>query len=78
MFLVAQSQGQDMSQFIKTWSLRDYLANDHQVGQWVKSLILKERCWRAEERLPGDQGTSRSRDGVRHLCCDPLYYCTGQ
>ena len=51
-------------------------ANDHKVGQWVKALILKERRWQAEARLPGDQCTSRSRDGVRHLCCDPLYYCT--
>ena len=76
MFLVAKSQGLDMSQFIKTWSLHDYLANDHKVGQWVKALIMKERRWQAEARLPGDQCTSRSRDGVRHLCCDPLYYCT--
>ena len=76
MFLVAKSQGQSMSRFQNTWSRRDYVANDHRVGQWVKDLILRERRWRAEVVPSSDeQGTCRSRGGVRHLCCDPLYYC---
>ena len=74
MFLVAKSQGQSLSEFQKQWSRHDYVANDHRVGQWVKDLIMKERRWQREAQLPGDQGTCRSRDGVRHLCCDPLYY----
>ena len=75
MFLVAKSQGQSMTSFLQTWSRHDYVANDHRVGQWVKELIFKERRWQMEARLPDDQSTCRSRDGVRHLCCDPLYYC---
>ena len=74
MFLVAKSQGQSMSEFQKQWSCHDYVANDHRVGQWVKDLIMKERRWQMEARLPGDQDTCRSREGVRRLCCDPLYY----
>ena len=69
MFLVAKSQGHGMMDFLKTWSQHDYVANDHRVGQWVKDLIFKERRWQAEARLPDDQSTCRSRDGVRHLCC---------
>ncbi len=75
MFLVAKSQGQSLTSFLRTWSRHDYVANDHRVGQWVKDLIFKERRWQTEARLPDDQDTCRSMDGVRHLCCDPLYYC---
>ena len=75
MFLVAKSQGQSLSSFLRTWSRHDYVANDHRVGQWVRELIFKERRWQAEARLLDDQDTCRSRNGVRHLCCDPLYYC---
>ena len=76
MYLVAKSQGESLSSFLKTWLRHDYMANDHRVGQWVKDLIFKERRWQAEAQLPGNQSTCRSRDGVRHLCCDPLYYCS--
>ena len=75
MFLVAKSQGQSLSSFLSAWSLHDYVANDHRVGQWIKDLIFKERRWQTEARLPDDQDTCRSKGGVRHLCCDPLYYC---
>ena len=48
MFLVAKSQGQTMSEFMKTWSRRDYVTNDHRVGQWVKDsrrhLSFSGRC----------------------------------
>ena len=74
MFLVAKSQGKTMSEFVKTWSKYDYVANGHRVGQWVRNLIFKERRWQEEAILPEDQGTPRSRGGVRHLCCDPMYF----
>ncbi len=77
MFLVAKSQGIPIEDFLKTFSLHDYLSNDHKVGMWIRSLIHKERRWQEEavlldsvdgETLP-IQGTSRSIGGVRHLCC---------
>ena len=73
MFLVAKSQGQTMSEFVKTWSKHDYVANDHKVEQWVRNLIFKERRWQAEAQLPEDQSTPCFWGGVRHLCCDPMF-----
>ena len=80
MYLVARSQDQTLSDFLKFFSKHDYVSNDRRVGRWLEQLIKDERKWQHEAALPEEfvdggvpswpvveQSTPRSRQGVRHL-----------
>lgn len=79
MFLVMRSQGKSLTEFVNMFNKHDYVRNDRKVGKWLGKLIKKERQWQCEARVIRqtfvdgkvedviEQGTPRSRTGVRHL-----------
>ena len=45
MFLKAKARGYSMTDFLSQFSKHDYVANDHAVGQMLKSVIVDETHW---------------------------------
>ena len=44
-FLIDRSQGKSMKEFLNRFDKHDYVHNDHQVGQMLKTLIQKQLGW---------------------------------
>ena len=53
--------------FLNCFDKRDYVHNDHKVGQMLKTLIEKEVEWRDVCKCAYEQDSCASRCGVRHL-----------
>ena len=66
-YLIDRSLGRSMTQFLNRFDKRDYVHNDHKVGQMLKTLIEKEVGWREVCKCEYDQDSGASRCGVRHL-----------
>ena len=56
-----------MNEFLKRFDKYDYVHNDHQVGQRLKTLIEREIGWKELCQCKCEQDTCASRCGVRHL-----------
>ena len=55
MFLKAKARGHSMADFLSQFSKHDYVANDHVVGQMLKSVIVDETRWNRVCKLEGQQ-----------------------
>ena len=64
-FLIDRSRGKSMKEFLNRFDKRDYVHNDHQVGQMLKNLIHRQNGWTTA--CACEQTTCGSRCGVRHL-----------
>ena len=45
MYLIDRAQGRSMHEFLNGFSKKDYVNNDHKVGQMMKHLIVDELAW---------------------------------
>ena len=53
-----------MNEFLKRFDKYDYVHNDHQVGQMLKTLIEREIGWKELCQCKCEQDTCASRCGV--------------
>ena len=67
MFLIDQVEGRSMNDFLNRLKKNDFVANDHKVGQMLKSLIVDQMTWCKICKTPCDQDTRGSSEGVHHL-----------
>ena len=56
MYLVDKAEGRNMSDFLNRFKKRDFVANDHKVGEWLKSMIVDELAWQKICKTPCHQG----------------------
>ena len=66
-YLIDRSEGKSMTEFLNRFDKRDYVHNDHKVGQMLKALIEKELGWRQVCKCRYEQDSGASRCCVRHL-----------
>lgn len=57
MFLVARSEGVSMTDFLKRFNAKDFVTNDHIVGEWLKNLVIDKIKWREICNEPHEQDT---------------------
>lgn len=68
MYLVDKAEGRSMSDFLNRFKKRDFVGNDHKVGQWLKTMIVDELAWQKICKTPCHQDTCGScSDGVYPL-----------
>lgn len=66
-YLKAKARGHSMNEFLNRFSKHDYVDNDHQIGQMLKSFIVKQLNWKKASKTPFKQDTASSRRGMRDL-----------
>lgn len=66
-YLKDRAKGQSMQEFLNCFSKHDYVHNDHQVGQMLKSFIVKQLNWKETRKTSYKQDTASSRRGIRDL-----------
>lgn len=54
-YLKAKSKGYSMQDFLTYFSKKDYVANDHQVGEMLQKLITNPKTWREASHRPMSQ-----------------------
>lgn len=67
MYLIDRAEGRSMDYFLDRFKKKDYVNNDHKVGQMLKRLIVKDVTWPKICETPCHQDTCGSSKGI--VCC---------
>ena len=67
MYLIDHAEGNRMNDLLNIFRKKDYVSNDHKVGQMLKHLIVDELAWCKICKTRCHQDTSGSSRGVHHL-----------
>ena len=65
LYLMGKARGQSMTDFLKPFSMHDFVDNDHRIGQMLRDVIQKQLYWDKISKKPFKQDTSRK--GIRDL-----------
>lgn len=65
MYLVDKTEGRSMNDFLSRFKKRDFVGNDHKVGQWLKDMIVDELEWTRIDESTCHQSTCPK--GIYHL-----------